>query len=249
MRPAPPAFAIDRSAFLGLTFAMAGVACNTGQSSVVAGVVDIPAQPPQPADAGAPPAAERPEPAPVARAVPGSSAKEPDDEDDDEIGTPTAEGGGVAVARGPCGWVDPATVTRPAGKCSDDQGAAPACTVMRSCQGFAFPRQKCEAYRKYFKPKVAQKALDCLSKLTDKQACDACNAYRCGDLALKSACPDASADATCAQITSKCKSVSMTECKIYLSGLNAAGRAKIASCLTGNAGCGFGIFSCAEGLF
>lgn len=244
---------IDRASFLALTFGMAGLACNPATSPVVASVVEIPVQPPQPGDAGAPVAAasiEDPDAKP--RAVSASDGE--DDGDEYDIVSPDAEGGGVvrvsprANANG-CGWVDPKTVVRPAASCRDDQGKVGSCNAMKSCSGFAFPKQKCEAYRKLLKPRVAQKALDCLAKLSTKQTCDACNAYRCGDLAMKSACPDASVDRACIQITAKCGAVSMTECKLYMAGLNAAGRVKMVSCLTGKSGCGFGIYSCSEGLF
>lgn len=243
---------IDRASFLSLTFGMAGLACNAGSSPIVANVIDIPQQPPQPADGGAPAPSPSPsvdDPDAKAMAVPA-----PDDDDDDDLGSNVDEGGGVlglaplSNAQG-CGWVDPKTVPRPALACKDDQGTAGSCATMTSCAGFAFPKQKCEAYRRLLKPKVAQKALDCLARLTSTQACDACNAYRCGDLALKGACPDASADGPCVQITTKCSSVSMTECRTYLAGLNAAGRARMVSCLTAQSGCGFGIYSCSESLF
>jgi hypothetical protein len=245
---------IDRASFLTLTFGMAGVACNAGASPVVANVVDIPQQPPQPGDAGAP--------APIASADAASSSAlrarpeapvAPEDDDDADVGSSTTEGGVMRLlplsnAQG-CGWVDPKTISAPPAACRDDRGAAGTCGVMKTCSGFPFPREKCEAYRKLFKPRVAQTALDCLAKLSDKQTCDACNAYRCGDLALKSACPDASVDAGCVQIVAKCSAVSMSECRTYMAGLNATGRAKMVSCLTGRTGCGFGIYSCAEGLF
>lgn len=246
---------IDRASFLSLTFGMAGLACNAGASKVVANVVDIPQQPPQP-DGGVSVEVENVEGANAApRAVPPPAPSEADgDEGDAEIGSNVDEGGGVvrpiplSNAQG-CGWVDPKTIATPTAACKDDQGVAGSCSVMKSCRGFTFPRQKCEAYRRLLKPKVAQKAVDCLAKLSDKQACDACNAYRCGDLALKSACPDAAADASCTRITATCSAVSMTECRTYLAGLSAAGRAMMVSCLTSKAGCGFGIYSCSESLF
>jgi hypothetical protein len=244
---------IDRSSFLALTFGMAGgvggLACNTGPSPSVAGlVVDIPPQPAQPRDAGAPTPARDDDPKRLATAAPPAEEEDDPDEEEDMPGA-AVEGGGVPAAYKACGMADPASVIRPTGKCSDEQGAAPACAPLKQCAGFAFPRQKCEAYRRFFKPRVAQKALDCLGKLGGQQACDACKVYRCGDLAMKSACADASADATCKQIIGRCPSVSMTECQTYLSGLNAAGRQKVAACFTGKSGCGFGLFSCAEGLF
>jgi hypothetical protein len=238
-------FRVDRSSFLTLTFGMAGLACNAGPPhAVAASAIDIPPQPPQPSDGGV--AGKVEEPPAKGRVL----AAEPEDEVED-LGVPTDEGGvrfqSVDAKEG-CGWVDPKSINRPTAACKDDQGTAGSCAVMKSCSGFPFPREECEAYRKHYKPKVAQRALDCLAKLSAAQVCDACNTYRCGNLALKSACPDPSVDAQCTQITRRCAAVSMSECRLYLSGLNAAGRAKMVSCLTSKSGCGFGIFSCSESL-
>jgi hypothetical protein len=200
---------IDRASFLSFTFGLSGLACNTGSSAVAAGVVDIPLQPPPLADAG-------PSGSPVATSEdastklrPPSLSKTDDPDDDDDVGTATDEGGGRIAGSGTnqgCGFVDPKTVTRPPAGCNDDQGTAGSCNVMKTCKGFAFPKQKCEAYRRFLKPKVAQKALDCLAKLTVKQTCDdACTTYRCGDLAIKTACSDPSADASCTQITRRAR--------------------------------------------
>jgi hypothetical protein len=237
---------IDRASFLSLTFGMAGLACNSGPPpTVAANVVDIPLQPPPPADAGG-----------AAVAAPNDVSSKPlavaEPADDDVIDGPVSEGGAITLSpvdQAGCGWVDPKTVTRPAAACKDDEGTAGSCNVMKGCATFPFPRQQCESYRKTFKAKVAQRALDCLGKLTNKQVCDdACNTYRCGDRALKTACPDPSADASCTQIVAKCRSVSMNDCRTYLSGLNPTGRAKMVTCLTSKAGCGFGLFSCSESL-
>lgn len=243
---------LDRAVFLSLTFGMAGAACNTGQSAVVANVVDIPAQPRQLGDAGAETLLVKGEDAgskPVAAA--GNDDTETDDELMDAMMGPTDENGvAVGSASNGCGFVELKTVVRPKAACAEDQGTAGSCNAMKSCPSFAFPKQKCEAYRRFFKPKVAQKAIDCLAKLTTKQTCDdACTTYRCGDLAIKTACPDPAADASCTQIIAKCPSVSMADCRVYLGGLNAAGRARMVSCLTPKSGCGFGIYSCSESLY
>lgn len=236
------ALRVDRATFVSLTFAMAGLGCNSAQAPVVAvNVVDIPAQPPQPSgDAGA-------VGAPIATSQNGADGAG----DHDEV-TPV-DAGPFQVApvenTTACGWVDPAKLNRPTAACNEDQGTVGSCSIMKSCSGFPFPKQKCEAYRRFLKPQVAQRALDCLGKLTVKQVCDACYAYRCGDLALKSACPDPAADVQCTQITTKCPAISMTECRTYLAGLNPAGRTKMVSCLGVKSGCGFGIYSCAESLF
>ncbi len=228
---------VDRASFLSLTFGMAGLACNSGlPKPAAANVIDIPLQPVPPDDAGAPRESKP-------RVVPERA--------DDAVDGPVSEGG-VAIApqeSSGCGWVDPKTVTRPTAACKDEEGTSGACSVMKGCSGFGFPKQQCESYRKAFKPKVAQRALDCLAKLTKKQVCDdACNTYRCGDRALKMACPDPSADASCTQIVAKCHSVSMNDCRTYLSGLSQTGRAQMVSCLTSKSGCGFGLFSCSESL-
>ena len=235
---------IDRASFLSLTFGMAGMACNSGPPpTVAANVVDIPLQPVPPPDAGATTASPS-DPSSKPRAV-------PEPADDAVVDAPVSEGGVAInpVGLAGCGWVDPKTVTRPTAACKDDEGTAGSCNVMKGCSTFAFPKQQCESYRKTFKPKVAQRALDCLGRLTNKQVCDdACNTYRCGDRALKTACPDPSADQSCTLIVAKCHAVSMSDCRTYLSGLNPTGRAKMVTCLTSKAGCGFGIFSCSESL-
>ncbi len=241
---------IDRASFLSLTFGMAALACNTGQSPVVANVVDIPWQPPQAPDGrpGAAPTAKTDEAGGKVAAI----AAPPAEEDEDDLGGPTDEGGISLTPVSPngCGFVDSKTVVRPTAACKDDQGTAGSCNVIKTCASFPFPRQKCEAYRRFLKPKVAQKAIDCLAKLTVKQTCDdACTTYRCGDLAIKTACPDPAADASCVQIIAKCPSISMADCRVYLGGLNTAGRAKMLSCLTPKSGCGFGIYSCSESLY
>jgi hypothetical protein len=216
---------IERATFLALVSA---IGCNGGQAPLAPGsVVEIPPQPPQPPPSTAPAPPPKP-PVPVAVA---DAATEEEEE-----------------PRSVCGWVDPATVTRPPGVCSDDKGTPAACSTMKDCGGTAFPRLKCEAYRRYLKPRVAQHAVACLAKIPGGNDCDSCPVYRCGEEALKTACDDATVDPLCLQITSKCKAVSMAECRSYLSGMNAVGRAKLAGCLSSQPGCGFGIMSCTEGL-
>ena len=231
---------VDRHTFLALAFGMAGAGCNQGPPAQgAATVVEIPRQPAVPADAGVA-AVVAPPPKPVAM---------PTDEDDDEIGMPTNEDGAYgAVSDDGCGFVDAASVKRPTGACNDSTGSAPACTMMSACGGFAFPKQRCEEYRTMFKPGTARRALACLAGLSAKKRCDACSAYRCGDLALKTSCPDPSAAPLCTKLRGSCKSLSQASCELYMSGLNATGRAKLASCLTSTSGCRFGIYSCAESL-
>lgn len=234
---------IDRKTFLGLAFGMAGVAaCRTGAPSAAVNVIDIPKQPAA-QDAGGAVVTTVTEPdQPVAKS-------DEDDDDDEMLPSPVDENGGVMVAASTCGWVDPKKVTRASGTCDDSQGTAPSCNALKACGGFSFPKEQCESYRKHFKPKAAQRAIDCMNKLTQKQLCDdACNAYRCGDQALKGSCPDPSADAQCQALATRCKTLTVAECRMYLSALNVAGRQKMVACLTAKGGCSAGIFSCSEGL-
>lgn len=249
---------VDRTTFLSLAFGMAGVACNSHGQAVSASVVELPVQPPpQASGSSAAPVASSAAPASSTGSHTLSSAKPvamPEIDEDGEFSGPSFEGSfasasaSASTQNSSCGWVEPSSVSRPSGACNDDQGAAPTCAVMKRCQGFAFPQAQCRGYRANFKPKVAKKALECLAKLSSTEVCDACTTYRCGDLALKTACPDPTAEPICRTVTSRCSAVSMDECKLYMSGLNATGRAKLSTCLTSKQGCGYGIFSCTEGL-
>ncbi len=180
--------------------------------------IEIPKQPPPLPDAGV-------HAPPIAKAEQRVEEDEPED--------------------GECGFVDPRNVARPSETCSDDERATFDCQALSHCGADSFARTKCEAFGKYLKPRIGKRAFDCLAKL---DTCEACPVYRCGERALKSACTDPTADGPCLQITSKCKSVSLTECRLYLSGLKMAGRAKVVSCLTTGSGCGYGIYACTEGF-
>lgn len=133
----------------------------------------------------------------------------------------------------------------PAAKgCNDDVGSPGICSKSK-CSQLAFVCSKCESYRKHFKPKVAQRAVACVNRQTRQQSGDGCETYRCGDEALRAACPDGSAQAACQSLAGKC-SVSLAECTQMLSGMNAAGRAEVAACAA--RGCRFGLWSCIEGM-
>jgi len=131
---------------------------------------------------------------------------------------------------------------------SDDVGKPAYCAVKvpKSCAPFPFVHSSCNGARKYFKAKVAERAVSCMNKLKGDAVCAAMT-YDCKEAALRSACPDPSADAVCQGIVQKCPKAKVAECKRYVAGLNAAGRAKVEQCMTGP-GCGWGVYSCVEGL-
>jgi hypothetical protein len=132
---------------------------------------------------------------------------------------------------------------------SDDVGKPAYCSVQvpKSCAPFPFVNQNCRGARKYFKPKIAERAVQCMHKLTPNAVCSAMT-YECREAAMKSACPDPAADIDCQAMAKKCPKVSVSECKQYMSALNAAGRSEVIKCMTTGGGCGYGIYSCTEGL-
>jgi hypothetical protein len=167
-------------------------------------------------------------------------------------GGPSVEGGpsaeGYPSSEGTTGaWSpqcrDTSTVTRPVG-CSDTIGVPDDCKKA-FCRSTPFICQHCEDYKRYFKPHVAERAVACVIGQTQREADDGCKTYRCGDLALKSACLDPAADAMCTRIARACKT-SLDECRGVLSGMNDAGRQQIATCAA--QGCPYGLWSCVEGI-
>ncbi len=132
---------------------------------------------------------------------------------------------------------------------SDDVGKPAYCSVQvpKSCAPFPFVNQNCRGARKYFKSKIAERAVQCMHKLTPNGVCSAMT-YECRDAALKSACADPAADVDCQAMAKKCPKMSMNECKQYMNGLNASGRAEVIKCMSSGSGCGYGVYSCTEGL-
>jgi len=149
---------------------------------------------------------------------------------------PSLKGMGIPVQSWTCGG-------------SDDVGKPAYCSVQvpKSCAPFPFVNQSCRGARKYFKAKIAERAVQCMHKLTPDAVCSAMT-YECREAAMKSACPDPSADADCQSMAKKCPKMSMNECTQNMNGLNAAGRAEVIKCMTSGGGCGYGVYSCTEGL-
>jgi hypothetical protein len=134
-------------------------------------------------------------------------------------------------------------VTRP-NACDDDHGSPGDCRKA-DCRRLPFICEHCEEYRRFFKPKIAERAVACVVAQSGAQLGDGCRTYQCGDEALGGACLDTAADPTCAVVARSC-STSVDECRGMLSGMNDAGRQKILACA--QAGCRFGLWSCVEGL-
>jgi hypothetical protein len=163
---------------------------------------------------------------------------------------PTQEGYSGPTGEGSGGGMQPqcretTAVTRPSPPlCNDALGAADDCRKA-FCRELPFVCDQCNAYKRYFKPRVAERAVACVIGQTERQAQDGCQTYRCGDRALKAACLDSTTDAMCVGIARACK-VSVDDCRGMLSGMNDAGRQKMAMCAV--QGCPYGLWSCVEGI-
>lgn len=126
--------------------------------------------------------------------------------------------------------------------CSDEDGSPGDCTTV-TCSDFG----KCDSYKQYLKPKLAESAVKCLQTIDGGASCDALDVYGCGNTALALACADPAAKTFCTSFLPKCQDAGATDtqadCEKWVSGLNAAGRTALEAC-----DCAFGVYSCIEGL-
>jgi hypothetical protein len=161
---------------------------------------------------------------------------------------PHTAGDGSDGAPSPAGPDDGAAcrgkhVTRPA-TCDDLHGSPGDCRKA-DCRRLPFICEHCEDYKRFLKPKIAERAVACVVAQTGPQLGDGCRTYQCGDEALAGACIDPMADPACLVVSRACN-VTMDACRGLLSGMNDAGRAKVVGCAA--SGCQFGLWSCVEGL-
>jgi hypothetical protein len=135
------------------------------------------------------------------------------------------------------------SVARPS-VCDDGDGKPVDCGKA-DCRELYFICEHCEAYKRYFKPRIAERAVACVVAQSGPQLSDGCRTYQCGDEALKGACLDPGAAASCWPIAKSCNT-SVDECTGLLSGMNDDGRRKVLACA--QSGCPFGLWSCVEGI-
>jgi hypothetical protein len=229
---------VDRAKFLLLAGALAG--CGGSQEPSPPAVIIADPDPTYLDDGSPDPAAT---PGPVLVEVPPT---EPLPAPAGEGLSPPRRGGFAAKEDGMCRAT---RVVRPAAAgCNDDVGVPGSCAAVRlpgGCSSFPFICEHCEGYKAFFKPRIAQRAVECVVAQRGHDLGDGCRTYQCGDEALQSACPDRSADQPCRTIAAQCQTT-REECRSLLSGMNAAGRARVASCAA--QGCSFGIWSCIESM-
>jgi hypothetical protein len=235
---------VDRSGFLLAVSAIAA-ACAAQEPRTIT-VVAMPVQPtasPGATDEPAPPAPSAVAPTYEGYGLGSHPAREGFTPPSREGFTPAQEGVAPAQEGNDDAMCRAKKVTRLT-KCDDDRGNPGECSKA-PCRSTAFICSQCEDYKRYFKPKIAERAVACVVTQTPAQANDGCRTYQCGDEALKSACIDTTADSACTAIAKACKTT-MGECRGMLSGMNAAGRARITACA--QKGCPYGLWSCVEGM-
>ena len=106
-------------------------------------------------------------------------------------------------------------------------------------------KQRCNAYKAYFTPKVAATAVTCMTALSSKQECDATQSDNCAKAALAQACPDSSVAQLCSIAAAPCKT-NPGDCTTMISGLNDAAKQQVAQCVA--TGCSAGLYACIQGL-
>lgn len=144
----------------------------------------------------------------------------------------------------------PIDVNRPdSGPCDDDTmlpGGYGNCDLLAAdaCAYASFQTSQCGDAKTTMKAFIGQQAIACM--LANAALCEPQKTYDCKKAILQLACPDPTADTDCATIHSSCSTAAVDECKSYLNGLTAAGRAKMVSCMAQH--CSFGLYSCVESL-
>jgi hypothetical protein len=217
---------IDRSAFMLLTGAIAGSACyiNTGDPNA-----------PAPAGTGT-----------TGTATPATTGTAPQKVISRSALGALAKGRGTATDPNATPTT-PTTPATPVTTCYDNAAPAVAadCTLGQTT-GCAYPAI-CNSFKAYFKPKVAAGAAACLAALDAKKTCDTKAAYNCGYAALANTCKDPQVAQLCVLAAPTCK-IPQAECEGVASGLNDAGKQKVAYCAGEGGHCSMGIYACIEGL-
>lgn len=206
---------IDRSKFLLLTASIAGGSCSSHSTSSEGPVVVAAPVVALPESEGAA------EPSAVAISKPGQSGGNSSDEE-------TL----AAVEKAPVASADD-------GSMCDEGGAAPTgCGTLRApgpqCESFSDTKSICSKFARGFRPRVAEKAVECLLAKSGKQAiCDFSVASQCGVAAVQKGCVDPSTQSTCQPIVRKCgNSLQMRDCQALLSSVSSKNRRNMISCIT-----------------
>ncbi len=209
------AMQIDRSRFLLLTASIAGGACGSSSSSSSSGAIVV-ASPIVALPSSDEAASSAPKPAATGKSAVVTS-------DDETL---------AALDRSPPGSVDD-------GSMCDEGGVAPTgCGTLRApgptCESFTDTKAMCGKLARGLRPRVAEKAVDCMLTKSGKQAvCDFNLANQCGMLAVQKACIEPSTQAACAPVVRACGgAVQMRDCQLLLSAVTSKNRRNMISCIT-----------------
>jgi hypothetical protein len=161
--------------------------------------------------------------------------------DDKKSGT-SGSGGGSTSATSASSATEGAATTSTGGACDDSQGTPGDCAKIMSSCGEGSGLTVCNNAKSIFKPKIAEAAVACM--LPADCAGSSSLYHNCAMNALAAACPDATADATCATWVSMCAGVGATSegCHAALDGLTAAARKDVVL----NCTCAAGLDACVQ---
>jgi len=121
----------------------------------------------------------------------------------------------------------------------DDSGAAPkSCAPLKApgpqCESFSDTKNMCGKLSRGLRPRVAEKAVDCLLSKSGKQAiCDFRAASECALAAVHKACIEPSTQAACSNVVRACSGrLTMNDCQSLLSAVADKHRRAMLSCVT-----------------
>jgi hypothetical protein len=209
---------IDKSKFLLLTASIAGSACGSNSSSASGGAIVVAA--PIVTLPGAESTAIA-SPPPTSTTKPGQVATTSGDEE-------TL----AALDRTPSAGVDD-------GSMCEEGGVAPTgCGTLRApgpqCESFSDTKAMCGKLARGLRPRVAEKAVDCILAKSGKQAvCDFNLGNQCALAAMQKGCIEPSTQAACTQIVRSCSgNLPMRDCQMLLSSVTTKNRRNMMACMT-----------------
>ncbi len=126
--------------------------------------------------------------------------------------------------------------------CNDALGAPGSCAAITSSCGEGIGLKVCNSTKASLKPKLAEAAVTCM--LATPCASSSSLYLSCATESLHTACPDATADATCAGWVSMCGSMGATAaaCHLSIDGLTPAARQSVVP----NCSCALGLDGCVQ---
>lgn len=209
---------IDRSKFLLLTASIAGAGCGSNSSSssggavvVAAPVVTLPDSSPPGTNAAATGGASK------------SGQTSGNTSDEEALAAADRTPGAAAESTSMC----------------DEGGPAPTgCSKLRApssqCESFSETKSMCSKLARGLKPKIAEKAVDCLVSKSSKQAiCVFGVANDCGAAAIqKAACIDPSTQAECSTLVHNCGGrLNLRDCQSLMSAVVTGNRRNMIACM------------------